>query len=179
MKNYTFTYAFNPVPPIMKRGRHALIVVKNAEGKFLLGAKDIYPAGIYRFVGGGIDDQEDPGIGAAREVEEELQVRPALGEIKSLAKITAEVKNDTEQVTFETFLFFFDLGNRPATASDDIQSLVYLTKHEVLELADRYQKLSADLVNVGKSASDTASFRWSDYGQFYGEVHRIAMELVE
>lgn len=179
MKEFTYNFTFSPVPDVMKRGRHALIVVKNDQGKYLLGAKDIYPKGIYRFVGGGIDKGEDPILGAAREIEEELLVKVQPTELKVLAKFTAYITSNPKNYVFETFVFFLDLGKRTPTASDDIQSLVSLTKEEVRDLAERYKALPTDLATIAKSESRDSTFRWSDYGAFYGEVHKLAMELVD
>ncbi len=162
----------------MKRGRHVLIVVRDTENKFILGSKKIYPPYIYRFVGGGINPGEEVGIAAKRELEEELKIRIDEKYLKPIAKFTVQVSNTNEQYKFETFLFALTTALRPdtLTASDDLDGLAHLTKEEVFELARRYKKLSNDLVDLW--GDKERLFSWSDYGKFYSEVHRIAMELV-
>jgi 8-oxo-dGTP pyrophosphatase MutT (NUDIX family) len=177
MHEYSFNYKFTHIPPIMKRGRHVLIVVKDTEGKFILGSKKIYPPDIYRFVGGGINQGEDIKLGAKRELEEELKIKIHEKDLELLAKFVVQVANDYEQHRFETFLFILTvpLSSKTLTPSDDLDGIVYLTKKEVVDLAKRYKKLSHDLVDLG--GDKAGLFSWSDYGEFYSEVHRIAMEL--
>lgn len=178
MKEYIFHYNFSPIPPIMKRGRHALIVVKTKEDKYVLGAKEYYPEGIYRFVGGGLDKGEDPLTGAVREVEEELKIQIDATELQPLASFVVNIQNATEDVTFITYLYGLTLGKQTIQASDDLDGLVYFTKEEVLELVDRFKHLSPESKSVANtSAKETQQFRWSDYGEFYAEVHKKAMEL--
>lgn len=175
MQEYNFSYHFTHIPPIMRRGRHVLIVVKN-NNKFVLGSKKIYPQGIYRFIGGGINQEEGTESGAVREVKEELQIDIKEEDLKPLAKFTSEISNKTEMVLFETYLYYLEVGDKKLTASDDLNSLVELTKEEVLDLVTRYQKLSDQLINLGEDKNE--AFRWSDYGKYYSQIHKVAMELV-
>lgn len=177
MKEYTFSYTFDPIPPIMKRGRHVLIVLQDSEGNYILGAKKMYPENIYRLVGGGIDEDEDVVSGAVREVEEELQIQIPQDELKPLAKIMLTVTDSRETYIFETYLFSLFVGDRVLRASDDIDSLVNLTRDDMSELIYNFQKLPMDVVDISGDKKDL--FRWSDYGTFYAEVHRIALELTQ
>lgn len=127
MKEFKFSYTFSHIPPIMKRGRHVLIVIKSGT-QFILGSKDIYPPGIYRFVGGGLYPEEKVENGAVREIKEELQINISENDLKSLAKFIVEAEDNKEKVRFETYLFYLETKGQELTASDDIKSLVNLNK---------------------------------------------------
>jgi putative (di)nucleoside polyphosphate hydrolase len=57
------------------------IMLLNSEGKAWVGARIDNPADAWQMPQGGIDDGEDPWIGALRELEEETGIRPELVEV--------------------------------------------------------------------------------------------------
>ncbi|MCL5411187.1 MAG: NUDIX hydrolase [Patescibacteria group bacterium] len=177
MKEYNFSYKFSSIPPIMRRGKHVLIVVKDDQGKYILGSKKIYPEGIYRFIGGGVDLDENPAEAAVREIEEELKINVRKTNFRPLAKFIVEVSDEKETFVFLTFLFLLTtpVSRQLLVASDDLDDLVELSKDEVLELVQKYENLSDCLVDL--KGDKSGLFKWSDYGKFYSQVHQIAMEL--
>ena len=160
----------------MTRGRHALVAAVRDDNKILLGEKKLYPPGIVRFPGGGIDAQESALQGAAREIQEELGVTVHTQELSHLADFTAEISSATAAYTFHTSLFTFDLKARAVQASDDLDGVVFYDVHELRELAKRYTQLSTDLIDL---QNGQGPFRWSDYGKLYGKIHGIAADLLE
>jgi 8-oxo-dGTP pyrophosphatase MutT (NUDIX family) len=157
------------LPPIMERGRHVLILVHNGKGHFLLGEKHIYPEGIVRMVGGGVEGDEIWEVAAAREVQEELGVTVEPSALTPLAEITAHIRVAEREVTFTTCLFEWvtdDLSQ--FKGSDDLDGLRILNMDEMVELIGRYGQLSKEIED---------DFCWYDYGQLYGRVHQLALEL--
>ena len=179
VRHYSFHFSFDPVPPNLLRNRHALIVVKDASGNYVLGRKNIYPKGIVRFVGGGIKDGEDPARGAQRELCEEFGFGVLPEKIRKLAEIHAEITSRGKKVLFTTHLFFSDIGNTKVKPSDDLDGVDHLTVEEMRALIQKYAHLSSDLVIVKQPNEVKESFRWSDYGAFYSQVHQIGLGLTE
>lgn len=181
MTNYDLHFSFTHVPPVMKRHRHALILLENEEGKFVLGAKNIYPKGIYRLAGGGLDGNENEKLGAMRELKEEFGVEYDEDDIQLLATITAESAESSSGkiYSFVTYLFHAHCQSADLHPSDDLDGMQAFTREEINALIDRYYDLSDELITLNdKPVEKNMYFRWSDYGKFYGRVHEIAMELV-
>jgi 8-oxo-dGTP pyrophosphatase MutT (NUDIX family) len=176
MKEYQFNYQFSPIPKFMKKGKQVMIVLRNKKGNFILGAKNIYPKGIYRFVGGGVDDDTFEQA-AIRELREELEIDVSANQLTPLAKCIVNVTDGSEKVYFETVLYLINLDRQKLQPSDDLDGIVELTKEEILQLAEQYKHLPTELIDLG--GKNPGIFRWSDYGIFMSEVHKIAMELVE
>lgn len=159
---------------VMTRKRHAMLVLVNQKGQYLLGAKHAYPEGISRFVGGGIDENEDSAVGAARELQEELGVVVAPGNLIPLAHLTNTVSLPNKpDITFETFLYGYVLHDEKLSPSDDLDGLTYLNSEEMELLIKRFESLSTDVVTPKTS---DGPFRWSDYGNFSAKVHRIGVD---
>lgn len=182
MQSFQLHFSFTHTPPVLRRGRHALILLQNENGEYILGAKNIYPRGIYRLVGGGIEGVEDPTEGALRELQEEFGLRYSKDQLRHLATITADIAESStgKTYTFTTYLYFANCVQNELRPSDDLDGMETFTREEVNALVDRYYDLSDELIHLkGKYGdSDEWAFRWSDYGKYYGRVHEIAMELV-
>lgn len=183
MKTYQLFFSFAHTPPVLLRGRHALILLENEEGKFVLGAKHIYPTGIFRLVGGGIEEGEDPHAAAARELQEEFGVPYQQEQLRPLAEITAHIQETStgRQLLFVTYLYHAKCQMQMLQPSDDLDGMVAYSREEINALVDRYYDLSDALITVSGSDPDPKKdlpFSWSDYGKFYGRVHEIAMEVL-
>jgi len=173
VQDITLKLNVQTMPPIFLRKRHALILVRDQNGKFVLGSKNIYPQGIDRLVGGGIEPDEDPQEGAARELAEELGLELRPDELVPLAKVTAEIKaeikHEARDITFVTYIYFFQVADQVLEPDDDLDGLAYLTEAELLSLIKAYQKLP-------KTIDSKEGFAWFDYGQLYSQIHQIALD---
>lgn len=172
--NHKLTLSMEYVPQVAKRDRHALILLQNAAGNFLLGAKEIYPQNIYRMVGGGIEVGEESLPAAARELQEETGLTLPPDQLKHLSTITAEIDElrTGKHYTFVTDLFFANIGNQTLTPSDDIQGIQEVSPKEMQALIERYYELPTTI----EKGND---FAWYDYGQLYGTIHQIALDTVQ
>lgn len=157
------------IPPVFKRKSHVLILLQNAQGKYVFGSKKHYPKGIVRMVGGGLENDEAAQNGAARELKEETGLSVPPTELIPLGVVAADLTGPDDQMwEFETFLFFYNVGNQKPAPSDDLNGLVELTENQFKELIENFSHLSTEL-------HPEMQFRWSDYGKVYGEIHRIAL----
>ncbi len=175
-------FSFTHVPPVMKRGRHALIMVIDEQGKLVLGAKDIYPPGIVRFVGGGLEGNEDPKTGAARELQEELGIEVYPTALNEVATIIAQIDEESTKKAYEftTYLYALTCDSQDITANDDLDGVRHLTLKEMEELISTYASLPSELITIPSKNPliiEEEIFRWSDYGKLYGEIHRIGLEF--
>lgn len=178
MKTYNYEFHFDYVPGVMKRQRHGLIVLTDDQGKYILSGKKIYPPGIYRFIGGGLDDGETSLEGIIREVKEEVDLSLQPDRIMKIAFIKAiihqETKTSIKTYNFKTHLFCAQVDSHNLTPKDDIQSLISYDEDQLRQLIKRYSRLSNKLTRINRGG---ARFRWSDYGRFYGLVHQIGLNL--
>lgn len=166
----TLHFVMDIVPPVAKRGRHALILLENDHEHYLLGSKDIYPENIYRMIGGGIEEGEEALPAAARELFEETGLELSPDQLKHLSTVTAEMDETStgKHITFVTYLYYVNVGDQKLTPSDDIQGLQEVTRGDIQQLITRYQQLP-------KETKETEGFSWYDYGQLYGAIHQIAL----
>jgi 8-oxo-dGTP pyrophosphatase MutT (NUDIX family) len=163
------------IPEVAKRHQHVLILLQNAAGNYLLGAKDIYPENIVRMVGGGMEESDtDPTLAAQRELHEETGLTATPADLKPISTITADLTETTtnSQTTFTTYLFSYNTGTQSLTPSDDLDGIVELTPDQLRELITRYEQLP-------KEIDPTYGFAWYDYGQIYGRIHQIALEATQ
>jgi len=162
----------------MNRSEHVLIVLHNQKGDYWLGAKPkFYPPGIFRLVGGGVEAGESPSEAAIREAAEELQIKISVDDIKPLAKIitTGEFKGKTFKNSTHLFEYIV-ADSSQLTPSDDIAYLQKMTIDELQQQIENYQNLSA---NDWFIAGDIYRHCWRDYGQMYGFIHQVALDLTK
>ncbi|MEI6054019.1 MAG: NUDIX hydrolase [Candidatus Saccharibacteria bacterium] len=159
------------------RKKCVLVAVENDKGQILVGPKSyMYPPTIDRLLGGGVDDGEDLKSAAVREMYEELNIVIKESDLIPLTSFVSDV-TDEEGHSYhnETYVYYVNIGDRPYKASDDISSVVALTKEGLSQLGDRYNSLPKHLWYKGEEGA----YSWADYAKLYGPVHKtIAKELM-
>lgn len=167
----TLHFTMQVTPEVARRGQHALILLQNSKGEYLLGEKNIYPPKISRMVGGGMDANEVPYKAAQRELEEETGVQASINDLYSLATVTAKIHEQStgKDITFVTHVFYYKTGDQTIHPSDDIDGIIALKESELLELIERYKKQP-------KRIDPKRGFSWYDYGQLYSQIHQIALD---
>lgn len=184
MQKYSLKFEFEYLPPIFTRRAQALIAVFDQENKLILAGKNIYPLGIYRLLGGGIELGEDHHLAAKRELEEELAIviptTPKLEAVFSSDILTDNIPKDNYKnsksvytkvagqylFNFKTYLFSYNLQNDNIKPSDDVDKLVRFNKMQLKELIKRYQNLPVNLDKIGGDL-----FSWADYGKYFARIH--------
>lgn len=153
-----------------------MIVLIDPEGNYLLGSKPkFYPAGIYRLVGGGVEDDENHTNAAAREFEEELGVQPNIENLQPIVIIYTINNFHDNQYKNTTYLFEYQLNpSEELQAGDDIEELVKHSPNQLKELIAKYNSISAEnwYEENGKRIHN-----WHDYGKMYGFIHQVALDL--
>ena len=177
MKSYQLELTLKYVPGVLKRSRQALIVITDQYNNYILGQKNIYPPGISRFIGGGIESNEPAKQGAIREIAEEIGINVLASDLNGLAKIKCQIHEPTKSYTFTSYLYHLKIQNiSQIKASDDLDDLTILTSTQLQELVTKYHNLSNKLVKI---KSEGNPFSWFDYGRYFGPVHQIGLTLTQ
>lgn len=158
------------IPGVMKRHQHVLILVQNELGEFVLASKKVYPPGIYRLIGGGIESGEEPDKAAHRELHEELHISPDPKDIIALAQVEAHITQSDEPhpIIFTTYLYFTKVQTQTLKPDSDIDEIKTFSVTQFEELIKKYRLLSADI-------DPHTGFAWKDYGRLYTKIHEIAL----
>ncbi len=169
---HSVTLQVQKVPPIMTRKRHVLILLEDKNHRYILGHKKMYPKGISRMIGGGVDPHETFFNAAKREVYEELRYFVPRQDLLELAEVHAKITDAEGQTyTFNTAIYSAHLDRQPLFPGDDLDGIVRLSEPEYLRLIQRYR-------NLPKEIDPEFNFAWYDYGQLYGPIHQLAWEAV-
>lgn len=169
MKVFDLKFKFTTMPEIFLRGEHVQAVIKDGHGKFILGAKNMYPEGISRFIGGGLEEA-NPVLGIAREIAEELRVAIPEDRIIPLAKINCQIEH-TEKIIFTVHLFFVKI-TEPVIPSSDLDGLRYLDENGLKNLIQNYKNLTDE-------SGPKFNWSWADYAQVFAEIHQIGLDRVK
>ena len=151
VKNYTYSFSFSHIPPVMRRGKHSLAILQDKKGNYILGGKDIYPKGIYRLIGGGVNSTEKPVQGLMREMHEETGLQVVQKNIKHLAHIESDFTNSKKQrFIFHIHLFHLVVDLNKLTPLTDLDEIRSFTPNEFKKLISNYSKLPSKLVHLSK-----------------------------
>ena len=158
------------------RKKVALIIVEDANGNFLVGAKSyLYPPTITRLLGGGVNEGESEDDAAVRELNEEIGVVIDSSELTPLLNITVNAEDAVgKRYGNEVYVYYANIGDAQYEPSDDITAIVKLSLDELYALGEAYEALPETLWYNGRAGS----YSWSDYAKLYGPVHRLSAEEV-
>jgi 8-oxo-dGTP pyrophosphatase MutT (NUDIX family) len=156
------------------RKKLALIAVQDLEGNILVGVKPhFYPAEIYRLVGGGVDENEEPIEGAKRELSEELGVDARLEDLIPLLQVNVHATDENGKVYENSnFIYFYKLKDNNYKAGDDTKFAIKLSVDGLYNLGEKYENLSED----AWFRNEMEQYNWKDYGKVYGPIHKLTAE---
>lgn len=159
------------------RKKLALIAVQDLEGNILVGSKpNFYPKGIYRMVGGGVDENEDPIIGAQRELKEEMDVDADINNLEPLLEVRVHATDATgKEYNNSTSIYFYKLKDNNYKAGDDIKGIIKLSIEDLYKLGEKYENLSSD----DWFRNEMEQYNWKDYGKVYGPIHKLTAEKIK
>lgn len=163
MKTIHIQKLFNTV----KRKNHAIIVPIDDENKCIaIARKDVYPEGVYRFIGGGIDEGESGLEGAKRELKEEAGVDADLKYVTTIElKVTDEIG---QEVIFMTHVYKFFINRGVCLEpADDISEIIWLSEKQLMENV-------ADMIAIPHNAwyeGKHGQMSWGDWGKVNGYIH--------
>ena len=171
-----FNLSASPFENLRYRDRTVLILARDQMGKYLMATKKFYPNGIYRLLGGGVDDNEDILSAAQRELAEETGIRPHLDQFVPLNEIFIEGTHNGDIHTLIVFVYFVQLDKDDAVAGDDVADIARMTKDEYDKNTDKLLNLPLDLYQENSGGE---KYSWGDYGKVYGFIQARAMEEIE
>ncbi len=159
------------------RKKLALIAIQDLEGNILVGAKPhFYPAGIYRLIGGGVDENEDPIVGAQRELKEEMDVDANIDNLEPLLQVNVRATDENGKVYENSnFIYLYKLKDNNYQAGDDTKYVIKLSIDELNKLGEKYESLSED----DWFRNEMEQYNWNDYGKVYGPIHKLTSEKLK
>ena len=159
------------------RKKLALIAVKDSEGNILVGAKPhFYPVGIYRLIGGGVDENEEPIEGAKRELFEELGIDANQEDLTPLLQVNVHATDEKGKVYENSnFIYFYKLKDNKYKAGDDTKFVIKLSLDGLYKLGEKYENLSEN----DWFRNEMEQYNWKDYGQVYGPIHKLVAEKLK
>ena len=173
MKDNLYTNDVKIDKPIgnLYRKNHILVLIKDKNGKYILGQKkNFYADGMARMLGGGLNDNEDPKEAAKREILEETKIDVDSSDLFSLG--TVITKADTIEGIMYMNVNLFGLVLKDDVIfepSDDISGIKSYSQQEL-------EKLIKDMFELeGEFRNDKFSFLHNDWGRIYGFIHDIAL----
>jgi len=162
-----------PFANLRYRKATVLILCQDEFGRFLLGAKPyLYPEGIARMLGGGVNDNEDIKIAAQREIKEELNYSIKLDDIKPLCDVTTHAESPTKKYEMTSHVFYIEVDSKKISPGDDVKNILYLNEKEYVEMANKLLSLSPDLIYNGEEGH----YSWADFGKVYGFIQIKSLE---
>ncbi|MGL4759237.1 MAG: NUDIX hydrolase [Patescibacteria group bacterium] len=147
-----------------------LILIFDDSNNYYLGEKDFYPANIYRMVGGGLDKDEVPTIGAVRELEEETGLVVNTDELLPLIEFKLEGNTKIETKYSIVYVYAYKLkGGETLKANDDLSGIRKLDQSGLEKLINEYKMLNTHF------EKGSERFSWKDYGAVYSMIHNEAL----
>lgn len=179
----TYNFTVNMEVPISnmvrenKQTGHVLIALSDHDGRLILGGKpSLFPPGIIRFAGGGVDEGETPEQAAVRELAEELGIMLSEEQLIPLAIVAITGVTADKSYPLTEYLFYAKVPQGQHTqAADDVETIEALRVDELPGLVERYRNLDPALRST---EWDRYPYRWHDYGKIYGRVHEIVYEEI-
>ena len=149
-----------------------MILLRDADKHYILGNKEMYPDGICRMLGGGVEAEEDVDLAAARELVEETGLEVSPDKLVKLGEVTSQhTDKSAKQVTFISHIYFHDCGRAELKPADDVDELCYLSQNEYEKLVERFAMLPMTI-------DEEVGFAWGDYGKLQSFVHAFALAEV-
>lgn len=177
MHHYSFHIQIEKPFSNLTLSDHVLLILQASDGKLLVSRKDSYPPHIWRLIGGKPNKKETLEETARRELHEETKLNIEPKRIHYSAAIRGEATDaNGEEYALTTHLFWVKLTkNEHPQASDDIDEIQLVTPEEFQTIIENYRQLSP---NSWIYKNGHKKFTWYDYGQYYAEIHQIALQTV-
>jgi 8-oxo-dGTP pyrophosphatase MutT (NUDIX family) len=160
-----------------KQTGHVMIAIADHEGRIIVrGKASLYPPGITRIVGGGVDEGETPEQAAVREIEEELGI--VLSEEHLVLLAIVEITGVTAETAYPLTEYLFYARMLPGQhikVENDRATNEAIRLDELPGLVARYRAIDPALRST---EWDRYPYRWHDYGAIYGFVHEIVYEEI-
>ena len=156
-----------------RRPGEVCMVVRRPSGKLLLATKDIYPAGVYRLLTGGIHRAESIFAALLRETEEETSLQVELRRFLAVARY--QTPDAPEPDDYATFAFLLDEVAGELHVNDPDEGLTDFREIAPADLLDIAEQL--DALPHNPSANLRSSYR--AWGRYRAPVHRLVWQALQ
>lgn len=159
--------------PISMRDRigEVCMVIRRPSGRLLTFRKDIYPAGVFRLLTGGINHEEGVQAALLREVAEETSLTVALSRLMAVIGYSAP-SSPAGAYEFYTFAFLLDELSGSLSAQDLDERVEAFRDVEPAELP----VLAAYLEGLDDIEDRAIGGSWRSWGVFRAVVHRVVAD---
>lgn len=156
----------HPIKSMRLHRDGAFVLVRNSQNQWVLGRKRVYPEGMAKCLGGGIEEG-NPLVAAKRELFEEAGVE--IEEDRLVPLVHAEIFNLDGSSAFSTFVFYASIHTSLKAASD-VDELLVLSDAEMHQFLDKF-----DYLTEASIPDDESGATWQDWGKVWGPIHRAAV----
>jgi 8-oxo-dGTP pyrophosphatase MutT (NUDIX family) len=161
------------------RKETVLVACKTSKGTFLFGEKKgFYPDGIFRLIGGGVEESDNSLVEAAKaEVKEETGFETKISDLIELGMVDIRA-TDEEQKKYHHMIHLFFLKipeNEKLKANDDLTNIIELNLEQTKKLVEKYKNIPKN----SRGMEGGLEFSWYDYAQVYGPVHQFVLEKIQ
>lgn len=149
-----------------RRPGEVVLVLRLANGRYLVHTKDFYPRGTYRLLSGGLKPNEDLLVAVSREAAEETGLQVSIR--RFLAILHHRFLHGEEAVCFVSYMFLLqdeagDSSPHPRDLDERISGFRKVEADGLLELAEALEALPPE---------------WADWGMFRASAQWVAWELL-
>jgi 8-oxo-dGTP pyrophosphatase MutT (NUDIX family) len=156
-----------------RRPGEVCMVVRRRSGKLLLATKDIYPAGVYRLLTGGIHRGESVFAALLRETHEETDLTVETRRFLAVARY--QPPDAPEPDEYATFAFLVDELAGELRVNDPDEGLTDFREIAPAELLGVAEQLD-DLADTPSAIDQRSSYR--AWGRYRAAIHRLVWQAL-
>ncbi len=155
-----------------RRPGEVCMVVRRRSGKLLIATKDIYPAGVYRLLTGGVHRGESVFRALLRETHEETDLTVATRRFLAVARY--QPPGAPEPVEYATFAFLLDEIAGELRVNDPDEGLTDFREVAPAELLSIAEQLDSQM----DAPSDDLESSYRAWGHFRAPMHRLVWQAL-
>ena len=152
--------------------KETVLILILSDNRLLLATKKSYPPNLFRFLGGGVEQGEEPREAAERELKEELSLDPK-AEVKLRLLDSIKIIAETDDGVFEHIITGFLYNLNGLIGAYDKEELSELRWIELKKIRNYFRSIARIR---GKFENEKIIFYWEDFVKLYTSVQEIFID---